>query len=38
MTHITAKEVFEARKGTGSFVVLNPGVQRIAEMTRPLVS
>jgi len=35
MTLITAEEVFEARKGAGSFVVLSPGIQRIAEIALP---
>jgi hypothetical protein len=38
MTLIAAEEVFEARKGAGSFVVVSPGVQRISEITRPLTS
>jgi hypothetical protein len=38
MTLITAKEVFEARKGAGSFVVKSPGIQRISEIACPRAS
>jgi hypothetical protein len=38
MTFMTAKEVFEARKGAGSFVVTSPGIQRISEIACPIAS